>query len=151
MKKILAVLLVLMSLCTFVGADDTHTTAVNYTPSEGYVWNVSAESVTLSSSAVSMSVSAQEVRIESGKKLSISVASTNGWKLMYSTDEISYSLAKGATAVTNNMEILSVAAGAYSTTAVSQQLDFALGSTSSALYSESYTDTLTFTAEIVNA
>ncbi|MBR0419247.1 MAG: hypothetical protein IJI66_08765 [Erysipelotrichaceae bacterium] len=151
MKKIIAILLVLMSLCSVVSADDTKTTVVNYTPTQGYVWNISANNITLTSSGVNMSVSAQEVRIASGKKLSISVASANGWKLMYSTDEISYTLAKGATTVTNNTEVLSVAAGSYSTTPTSQQLDFTLGSTSSVLYSEAYTDTLTFTAEIVNA
>lgn len=103
-----------------------------------------------------ISVSAQNVVIDDGQALTVSVSSANEWKLMDekegSTASLSYDLTPdGAEALTGSeaVEILSVAAGTAWNSTVTKNMKVAING--NATMSGTYKDTLTFTVAVGDA
>ena len=146
MKRIiLSILLIVCSLFQPVSAESS-TTVVTYTPQQTYNWSISSSVVNLNSSS-SMSVNANQIRIERDNELVITVDSVNDWKLKYRNDEIDYSIYRGDIKLIDGAQVLQVQSGHYSDT-YSQTINMTLGTTSAARYSNTYSDTLIYTAKV---
>jgi len=158
MKKLLTVLVsVLMALtCTATVFADNNTTEVNYTVSESYEFTVPATTTIASDATVlTNGVAITKNSIAVGKKLQISVASTNSWnlKLVNGTDndKLAYEASKDNTtwsALANNAVVLEKATGETGSQALYGKLTGSVGASTKAGV---YKDTLTFTAAVVDA
>lgn len=158
MKKLLTVLVsVLMTLAcsTMVFAED-NTTEVNYTVSESYEFTVPATTTIASDATVlTNGVAITKNSIAVGKKLQISVASTNSWNLKLvdgtDNDKLAYTASLDSStwaAIANNAVVLEKAAGTIGSQNLYAKLTSAAGNETKA---GTYKDTLTFTAAVVDA
>ncbi|MBR0419249.1 MAG: hypothetical protein IJI66_08775 [Erysipelotrichaceae bacterium] len=176
MKKFLAIMLAMLCICTMgvaatgdvdgtSAADTSDTADVLYAVNEGYTWSIHADIDFGEDAGVNSYVerlvdennddaiiSVSRNIIAHGKKLQISIASANGFKVKTAAnDELSYEVRKNnasGAALAANDSVLEVAAG---TNTGSQALYFKL--TTSAAAAEvagNYSDTLTYTAAIVD-
>lgn len=156
MKRLLAFVLAVMMLCSVsvaafaAGLDISNkvgSMTVSYGVAEGYVVTIPAD-VTVSTAGVEATLSASSVLLPDGKTLTVSVASTNSFKLEYAGSKIPYTVYLGDTAQTTaTFTALSIASG---TTSDSVKLTFKTSSSdiANATKSGSHTDTLTFTCGV---
>jgi hypothetical protein len=167
MKKLLVAMVAMLCLCVVgVAADDTKDADVLYGVTESYDWSIHADinfgtdiaddtvvGIGVDEEDDDAIVSISNNRISHGKKLSISIASTNGFAMKTAdNDSIAYTVNKGvsydASAVlANNGVVLEVAAGIPS----GEQALFFQMRTAATQIAGNYSDTLTYTANIIPA
>ena len=174
MKKFLALMLAMFCICTLgvaaidgdSSADTSDTADVLYAVNEGYTWSIHADIDFGEDAGINNFVerlvdeneddaiiAVSKNIIAHGKKLSISIASANGFKVKTAlNDELNYEVRKNnasGAALAANDPVLEVAAG---TNTGSQPLYFKLTTTSAtAEVAGNYSDTLTYTAAIIDA
>jgi len=174
MKKFLAILMAVFCVCSLgvaaIDGDSSASTSgtadVIYGVTEGYTWTMHAridfgtdaginqtigKTVDIEDSAAKITITKNV--IEGGKKLQISIASANGYKLVSDNDdELAYTVNKGAefdsaAILGQNASVLELPSG--QAVPVEQALYFQLITPDGQEVAGNYSDTLTYTAAIV--
>lgn len=156
MKKIIALVIAILMMAAIAVpafALDQNTTAgnvtVTYGVSDKYTVNIPSD-VELGNkdAAVETSgVSASDVALTAGKKLTVTVASTNGWVVKSGEASVAYKMTYGSTDVSEGTAVvLEVASG---TATGSKAITFTR-TAEPTVAANNYSDTLTFTTAIVD-
>lgn len=160
MKKFFAILLTVtmmatMTMTAFAATinGDEGSVEVTYGVDEKYIVNIPANT-SLTENGVPMEVSAKDVVIPYGNKLTVSVSSTNysdsKWYLVDTVNaenKLEYSIKNGDNAVASGDAILTVAAG----TTEEQKVTLTAKLEDTATISGTYKDTITFNVSVVAA
>lgn len=156
MKKLLALVLAVIMLCSLSvtalaaslnESNKVGTVTVSYGVDEGYVVTIPAD-VAVSTAGVEATLSASHVLLPSGKTLTVTVSSANGFKLKYESSQIPYTVSVDNTKQTTaTFPALSILSG---TTSGSVKLTFqtTAADIAGATKAGSHTDTLTFTCGV---
>ena len=168
MKKFLAILMAVMCVCTLgVAAEDPDTKGANvlYDVNQKYTWSIHSDIDFGDDAGINRTVerlvdiedadakvAVSENVIAHGKRLSITIASANGFQVKTAAnDALNYEVRLGnasGAALVNNAEVLGVNAG---TNAGEQALYFKLTTTTAtAEVAGNYSDALTYTASIID-
>lgn len=123
------------------------TTTVKYGVSGGYELVIPDNVNFTSAGTLSGTVKASNVLIEQGRKLQVTVTSTNNWNLVNNGSTIAYTVKKGTTEVANNDVVLEVEAGTAEGN-TSLTFETTTDAIAAATKSGDHTDTLTFTAAV---
>ncbi len=129
-------------------AEKTGAMSVDYNVAGSYTVTIPASvTFTKSGETVERGLSAKNVTLSEGSKLQVHVSSLNGFKLKNLDSYIDYTItANKVSDIQEDSVILSVSAGDTSGWTL---LDFTAQSTDNAAYAGEYSDTLTFTVEVV--
>lgn len=157
MKKFIALMLALaltLSLGVVAFADNgfsgNSSLEASINTAESYVVTIPANQ-TVGETAKTGTVAASNVLLQNGKKLVVTMASANGYKMAYEGSEIPYTVKVGATTFSGTaaQNVLVVSAGATSGSAT---LSFATTSAAIAAATKAgnHTDTLTFACSVAN-
>ncbi len=151
MKHFSRILLILLGVYLFLPltmrADSTDVT-LNYTVNSGYTFNVPSVVSIGSSKTATLDVTVSNVLLNVGESVNVSVDSNNynnGWKLVYGSDSLPYSLTYNSEAIVPNETFYTVSSGNPSSVNVATMNVTVTGNTP---YSGTFSDILNFTTSI---
>ena len=152
MKKIISLfislcLLLVGNVVVFAEGDEK-TTTVTYTPTKSYEWSI-PETVTATTEGADITCTITKLILANNDTLKIAVSSKNGFKLKNGGVEIGYTLKKGEKVLENDNAAYEFESNTDLTTANTQTIKAYLSTLPNNMLVQAYTDTLTFTASVV--